>query len=52
MRIVLQRHAIDETAQHYGLSPAVINAHLDKKAAAHAGTVVNTDVTQVAFLGA
>ena len=33
MRIILQRSATDEAAQHYGLAFTVINPYLDKKAA-------------------
>nr|GFA41366.1 hypothetical protein [Tanacetum cinerariifolium] len=43
MRIILQRYATDEAAQHHSLSPAVINAHLDKEAAALVGAVVEVD---------
>jgi hypothetical protein len=34
MRIVFERHAADEAAQHYGALLAVIDAHLYKKTAA------------------
>jgi hypothetical protein len=40
MRIVFERHAADEAAQHHGAPLAVIDAHLHKKTAAFIRQVV------------
>jgi hypothetical protein len=47
MRIILQRHATNETAQYYSLPPVVIVAHLHKEAPARIGTVVEIDASLI-----
>jgi hypothetical protein len=47
MAIILQRPTIDKAAQHLCLPPTVINAHLDKEAAAVVFAVVEVDATLI-----
>jgi hypothetical protein len=47
MCIIVQWHTTNETAEHYGLPPAVINAYLHKEAAALIGAVVEVDASLI-----